>query len=237
MNIEGNFEATLWRHRWRHHHEILFLHNLGRSFHIWGKIVAVLNIKKFQNGRHFQVATTFLPDVIPEVEYTSKIAMSISDILSFWSTLKLDGDISISKFDLLCDLVTSSMTPWIRVYKNVIVISWYLCTGSLIIISLLVFYLKMLFHFQMNIEGRLLSPPWRHRWRHHYEKYFLWHNLFISEVTLKLCLIFQDFQNGRHFELATFSAEVIQYFELLIDALAQILTEIYQFQYLTYFVT
>ena len=29
----------------------------------------------------------FLPEVIPEVEYTSKIAMGISDILSFWSTL------------------------------------------------------------------------------------------------------------------------------------------------------
>ena len=32
---------------------------------------------------------TFLPEVIPEVEYTRKIAMSISDIPSFWSTLKL----------------------------------------------------------------------------------------------------------------------------------------------------
>ena len=30
---------------------------------------------------------TFLPEVIPEVEYTRKLAMSISDILSFWSTL------------------------------------------------------------------------------------------------------------------------------------------------------
>ena len=30
---------------------------------------------------------TFLPEVIPEVEYTRKIAISISDILNFWSTL------------------------------------------------------------------------------------------------------------------------------------------------------
>ena len=30
---------------------------------------------------------TFLPEVIPEVDYTRKIAISISDILSFWSTL------------------------------------------------------------------------------------------------------------------------------------------------------
>ena len=30
---------------------------------------------------------TFLPEDIPEVEYTREIAMSISDMLSFWSTL------------------------------------------------------------------------------------------------------------------------------------------------------
>ena len=30
---------------------------------------------------------TFLLEVIPEVEYTRKIAISISDILNFWSTL------------------------------------------------------------------------------------------------------------------------------------------------------
>ena len=30
---------------------------------------------------------TFLPEVIPEVEYTRKIAIGISDILSFWLTL------------------------------------------------------------------------------------------------------------------------------------------------------
>ena len=29
----------------------------------------------------------FLPEIIPEVEYTRKIAMSISNILSFWSML------------------------------------------------------------------------------------------------------------------------------------------------------
>ena len=31
----------------------------------------------------------------------------------------------------------------------------------------------------------------------------IWNDLFISEVKSKLCLIFQNFQNGRHFELAT----------------------------------
>ena len=30
---------------------------------------------------------TFLPEVIPEFEYTRKIAIRISDIFSFWSML------------------------------------------------------------------------------------------------------------------------------------------------------
>ena len=70
----------------------------------------------------------------------------------------------------------------------------------------------------------------------------IWDDLFISEVKLKQCLIFQ---NGRYFELATNfftgsytgswiyqkdSHEHFRHFELLIDVLAQILTEIYQFQ-------
>ena len=43
--------------------------------------------QNFQNGRHFELDKLFLPEVIPEGEYTRKIAMGISDILSFWSTL------------------------------------------------------------------------------------------------------------------------------------------------------
>ena len=109
--MEGNFEASLWRHRWRHHHENTFFGI------IWdGLFISKVKWKQcliFQNGCHFQVATNFLPDVIPEVEYSSKIAMSISDILSFWSTLYLKyWDISISKFDVLCDLVMNT-----RLYK------------------------------------------------------------------------------------------------------------------------
>ena len=30
---------------------------------------------------------TFLPEAVPEIESTRKIAMSISDILNIWSTL------------------------------------------------------------------------------------------------------------------------------------------------------
>ena len=79
-----------------------------------------------------------------------------------------------------------------------------------------------------------------------------WDDLFISDVKWKLCLIVKIFQNGRHFELATNfftgtytgswiyqkdSHEHFGHFELLINALAQILAEWYQFKNLTYFVT
>ena len=39
-------------------------------------MAAILSLQQF-----------FLPEIISEVEYTRKIAMSISDILSFWSML------------------------------------------------------------------------------------------------------------------------------------------------------
>ena len=57
-------------------------------FHVWGQIEAVFNISKFSKWPPFWVRDKlFLPEVIPEVEYTRKMAISISDILSFWSTL------------------------------------------------------------------------------------------------------------------------------------------------------
>ena len=86
MNIERKFEAPLWLHRWRHHPNF-FLRNLGRSLHIWGQIEAAFNISIFFiMAAILSSRQTFLPEVIPEVEYTRKIAIGISDILSFWST-------------------------------------------------------------------------------------------------------------------------------------------------------
>ena len=61
--------------------------------------------------------------------------------------------------------------------------------------------------FIKDYRGTTLRPPCDViDERHHHEKTFwgiIWDDLFISEVKLKLCLIFQNFQNGRHFELAT----------------------------------
>ena len=54
MNKEGNFEATPWRHRWRHNHEKNFFeHNLERSFHISGQIEVVFKISKFLKSPPF----------------------------------------------------------------------------------------------------------------------------------------------------------------------------------------
>ena len=36
----------------------------------------------------------------------------------------------------------------------------------------------------------------------------IWDDLFICDVKLKLCLIFQNFQNGRHFELAKIAISI-----------------------------
>ena len=45
------------------------------------KLKLCLIFRGFQNGRHFEVITNFLPEAIPE--YTSKMAKVISDVLSF----------------------------------------------------------------------------------------------------------------------------------------------------------
>ena len=115
---KADFDVTLWRHRWRHHHKkYFFLHNLGRSFHIWGQIEALFNISNFQNGRHFELTTNFF-----YVKWFWKLNKPERWPLAFpifWafdrrSSSNINGDIAISKFDPFCDLVTSSMTLWVR---------------------------------------------------------------------------------------------------------------------------
>ena len=61
----------------------------------------------------------FLLEVIPEVEYTMQKDSHehfrhFELLIDALASSNVDGDMSISKFDLLCDLVTSSMTSWVR---------------------------------------------------------------------------------------------------------------------------
>ena len=51
------------------------------------KLKACLIFKICEMAAIFRSRQICLPHVIPEVEYASKIAISISNILSFWSTL------------------------------------------------------------------------------------------------------------------------------------------------------
>ena len=89
-----------------------FWHNLGWSFHIWGQIGAVFDFSKwppFWARDKLFYRKLYRKWNIPE-RWPSAFP-------TFWtfgrrSSSNIDGDISISKFDLLCDRVTSSMMSW-----------------------------------------------------------------------------------------------------------------------------
>ena len=58
----------------------------------------------------------------------------------------------------------------------------------------------------MNIQGRFWGLPVTSSMTSSSWKYIfciIWDDIFLSEVKLKLCFIFQNFQNSRHFELQT----------------------------------
>ena len=96
----------------------LLWHNLGRSFHIWGQIEAVFNISKFKKmAVILSSQQTFSLEVILEVEDVRKIAISISDILSFWSTLLLKYWRRYVNFKFWhtlspCDVINDVMSAW-----------------------------------------------------------------------------------------------------------------------------
>ena len=111
--------------------------NLNFEFEIWGQIEPVFNISKFSKWPPFWAREKlfYRKENIPE-RYPWAFP-------TFWAfdrrcNSNIDGDISISKFDLFCDLVTSSMTSWICIHTIVVIVWWYICTGSLMMISLLV---------------------------------------------------------------------------------------------------
>ena len=158
MNIERTFEAALWRYWWRHHHEKYF----------FGIIREVLFISHI------------LPDVVPEVGCTSKIAMIIRDIWAFdrRSSCNIDGNTSVLKIDLFCDIINYFMNT--HLYINVVIISWYLCPGCLMMIYSPCFryHDKCCYFIHKGILGAdFWATRWRHWWRHHCEKILFWHNL------------------------------------------------------------
>ena len=164
----------------------------------------------------------------------------------------IDGDISISKFDLFCDLVTSSMTSWICIHIIVVIRKF---NDDIFARCLVIMKKMLLFHLYRNIEGRLWGHPVTSSMTSSSWKYFFLHNLGRSyhiwgqiEAVLNISKfskwplfwardkLFTGSYTGSWIDQKD-SHEHFQHFELLIDALAQILTEIYHFQNLTYFVT
>ena len=149
------------------------------------------------------------------------------------------------------------MTSWICIHIIAVIIWWYICTGSLMMISLLVVKLSwkmLLFHLQRNKEGRLGHPvtssmtssSWKYFYGHNLGRSFhFWGQIEavfnISKFSKWPLFWARDKHFYRKLYLKLNRPErwpwAFPTFELLIDALAQILTEIYHFQNLTYFVT
>ena len=75
----------------------------------------------FKMAAIFRSQQTFLPDVLPEFEYTIKIAMSTFDILSFWSTFYLKywrrntnfkNRPTLSPGDAITDIMNTRLTEY-----------------------------------------------------------------------------------------------------------------------------
>ena len=98
--------------------KILFWHNLRRYFHILGQIEAVFSISKFSKWPLFWARDKlFYRKLYRKLNIPERWQQWAFP--TFWafdrrSSSNIDGDMSISKFDLLCDLVTSSMTSCVR---------------------------------------------------------------------------------------------------------------------------
>ena len=262
MNIDGNFEATLWRHGWCHHHgKNVFWHNLGRSFHIWGQIEAVFDISKFSKWPPFWARDKlFYRKLYRKFNIPERYPFAFPRFGAFdrSSSSNIDRDISNWKFDLLCDLATSSMTSWICIYTKLVMISWYLHTWSLVMMSVLVFsyHEKCCYFIYKGIQrADFEAILWHHRWRHHYGNFFLaqfgtifsylrsyWSCVWYFKIFEMAAILSsrQTFFTGSYTGSWIYQSDSHKHFrnfELLIDALTQILTEIYQFENLTYFVT
>ena len=94
----------------------LFWHNLGCFFHIWGQIEEVINISKFSKWPPCWARDKlFYRKWNWKLNIPERWPLAFSTFWAFdqHSSSNIDGDIAISKFDLFCDLVKSSMASWV----------------------------------------------------------------------------------------------------------------------------
>ena len=125
---------------------------------------------------------TVLLDVISEVEYTSKLAMSISTILSFWSTLHLKywwEYINVEKWSTFWpgDAINDVMNTYSFKYSHPLMIPIYRKFNDDIVARFLII-MKNVISFIKEYRGPTFRPP--------YDaiddviimkNMFLWHNL------------------------------------------------------------
>ena len=104
---------------------------------------------------------------------------------------------------LILRLMTSSGIWCILIHKAVFIIPRYICTPSLLMISLFGFSVitkNVLFSLIKRDDSEVTLL--HHRCCHHHENtfsYITWDDLFISGVKTKLCWIFEHFQNDEIF--------------------------------------
>ena len=195
---------------------------------------------------------TFLPEVIPEGEYTRKKAMSISDILSFWSTLLLKYWQRYINFKIwpilwLCDAINDTM----NIYS-------YNCSHNLkihmhrkfndIFARCLIIMKNVIISFIKENRGPTLRPPCDVINDVIVMKILFWHNLERSfQIWGQIEAMFNISKFSKwplfwardNFFAESYtgcwiyqkdSHEHFRHFELLIDAPAQILTRYITFK-------
>ena len=106
--VTSSVMSSPWKKNW---------HNLGLFFISEVKLKLCLTFQNFQNGCHFEPAINFFyRKWYRKFNIPERWSLAFP---TFWafdrrSSSNIDGDISISKFNPLCDLVASSMTSWVR---------------------------------------------------------------------------------------------------------------------------
>ena len=117
MNIEGNFQS----HAVASLHVVtgengFVLHNLPSIYHIWGQIEAIMHIIWILNfPKRFLFSTSDDLSIGNLSALADVLRTTVYDKICFHTVRqKMIWVMTTSKFDLLFDLVTSSMTSWVR---------------------------------------------------------------------------------------------------------------------------
>ena len=89
MLLNIDFDALMWRHRWRHRRQIdVYLCFWGQGIRIWNQNSDILKTdenRKLTFLANFDPIRASEPEVVPEVEWVSWMGLSLSYISVFVS--------------------------------------------------------------------------------------------------------------------------------------------------------